>query len=132
MKPHHYEQELAGWLVSGYCVYSAAGRCSTGDWLAAATMLVADRVVSPRLSETQIADLREPCQLSLGIIELGWTLDRRNCHLAYAMMDDLINLGSEKSGCLVLKSCSASWPRVFIPPSFSSCILPSAARRLLN
>lgn len=43
MKPHHHEQELAGWLVSGYCVYSEAVRCSTGDWLAAATTVVVDR-----------------------------------------------------------------------------------------
>lgn len=36
MKPHQHEQELGGWLVSGYCVYSAAVRSPTGERLAAA------------------------------------------------------------------------------------------------
>lgn len=51
----------------------------------------------------------------------------RYCHLADAMMDDLINLGSEKSGCLILKSWSASWPRVFIPSLFLFLHVASAS-----
>lgn len=40
MKSNHYGQELAGWLVSGNCVYSAAVHYSTG-----AAPGVADRAI---------------------------------------------------------------------------------------
>lgn len=61
MKSNHYGQELAGWLVSGYCVYSVAMHYSTGDRLAAATLGVVDRVVSLRLTETKIAGQSLAC-----------------------------------------------------------------------
>lgn len=69
------------WLVSGYCVYSAALCYSTGGRLAAATLRVADRAVSLRLTDAQMAGQVGPCLLLVQIIESGWTEDGSNCCL---------------------------------------------------
>lgn len=66
------------WLVSGYCVYSAAMCYSTGGRLAASTQ-------GGRQSCIIEADRGSDCWpgslLPAGIIEPGWTADRSNCHL---------------------------------------------------
>ena len=71
-----------GWLFSGYSVYSAAMHYSTGGKLAAATLRVADRAVSSRQTEPQMANQVGSYLLPAGVMESEWTVDRRNCHLA--------------------------------------------------
>ncbi|KAK2893663.1 hypothetical protein Q8A73_016147 [Channa argus] len=43
------------WLASGHCVYPTAMHYSTGGRLVAATLMVADRAVSLRLTGPQVA-----------------------------------------------------------------------------
>lgn len=68
------------WLVSGYCVYSAAMCYSTGGRLAAATQGGRQSCVT----EADRGSVGWPGSLlPAEIIEPGWTAHRSNCHLTY-------------------------------------------------
>lgn len=116
------------WLVSGNCVYSTAMLYSTGGrancsrteggWQSC--VIEADRASGGWPS-------RAPLGIVSGRVDSGKEDSVPSMHGAGAMMDDLINLGSEKSANLILESCSTSWPQVLVPPfplsfSFSSCV----------